>query len=312
MATSNGVVFTNDMSNRTSCVRLLKQPKTRSYKSFSEGDMLDHVTANWPRFLGAVHSIVREWFNRGKPRLGSIVDHDFRHWARALGYITKEILGAGHLLQGHRAAQQRMASIDLSWLRELVIAIQKSRKIGCDLRTSDLIEIAIQYSVVIPGVELADSIKSPGNRKICLQILGKRLSLVFSGKDSVQIDAMRIERRSAKDSSGHAIYEYVVLRENPEVPEVVPQVKSETPEVRKSCRPSYRESFSSKCNGASQTSRATAGLPETSGCGDLHRNARELANVEEGHIMSPPDILADMTPLPADYGEPALATSGKQ
>ena len=36
-----------------------------------------------------------------------------------LGYISENILGAGDLLAGHRAAQERIASPGLNWLRDV-------------------------------------------------------------------------------------------------------------------------------------------------------------------------------------------------
>ena len=54
--TSNRADITIDLANRSSCVRILKQPDGFRFRKYPEGDLLDHVRANQPRYLGAVFS----------------------------------------------------------------------------------------------------------------------------------------------------------------------------------------------------------------------------------------------------------------
>jgi hypothetical protein len=282
MATSNNAEFTVDLANRMSCVRLLKQSPNHKFKKYPEGDLLDHVATNWPQYLGAVFTVLREWHRSGKPQLDT-VDHDFRRWARTLGYITENVLKVGNLLAGNRAAQQRIASPHLAWLRELVIAIQKAGKVGCKLRTHHLLEIAINHSVVIPGIEIGVDSESDEERPKILRSLGRKLGVIFGDLNSIQIDTLRIDRLTVIDQGGHDnIREYVVFFENPEVPKVDPQLKPVSPQVPEVIQDLCRKDSLSTFNYAIQDSRSIAGLPVTSGCGDLHDIACQSACVVEG------------------------------
>ena len=67
MFTSNAAEVTTDLANHCSCTRILKQPDGYQFSKFAEGDLLDHIQANQPRYLGAVFSVIRAWHDRGKP-----------------------------------------------------------------------------------------------------------------------------------------------------------------------------------------------------------------------------------------------------
>jgi len=65
----------------TDCVRILKQPEGYRFRSYGEGDVLDHVRANQPAYLGAVFAIAKVWHAAGRPRTNA-TGHDFRPWDR--------------------------------------------------------------------------------------------------------------------------------------------------------------------------------------------------------------------------------------
>ena len=57
--TSNKAELTPDFANRTSTIRLRKQPIGYKFRSYPEGDLLAHVRACQTEFLAAVYAIVR-------------------------------------------------------------------------------------------------------------------------------------------------------------------------------------------------------------------------------------------------------------
>ena len=80
--TSNKADITIDLANRSSCVRILKQPDGYRFREYPEGGILDHVRANQPLYLGAVFAVVKAWHVAGKPHTDT-TGHDFRAWAGA-------------------------------------------------------------------------------------------------------------------------------------------------------------------------------------------------------------------------------------
>ncbi len=227
--TSNRAEMPIDLANRSSCVRILKQPEGHVFRSYPEGDLLDHVRGNQPRYLGAVFSVIREWHTRGKPQLES-VNHDFRRWARVLGYIAADILGAGDLLQGHRAAQERISSPGLTWLRDVALAVLKAKRAGHWLRANQLLPIVTEA-----GIEDEDSDTDDHDAWLkATRKLGAKLARQFKGNDEIAIDNVRIERRESIDEQYRSRAEYAFSSETPSAPsnpQVTPEVKARNPEA---------------------------------------------------------------------------------
>ncbi|MFO0836989.1 MAG: hypothetical protein U1D55_00560 [Phycisphaerae bacterium] len=69
MLTSNQADFTADLANRSSIVRILKQPEGYRFLAYAEGDILDHVRAHQARYLGAVFAAVQAWYAAGRRNL---------------------------------------------------------------------------------------------------------------------------------------------------------------------------------------------------------------------------------------------------
>lgn len=213
MLTSNAAETTRDLANRSSCVRILKQPSDYQFKRYPEGELLDHVVANQSQFLGAVFSVIRRWHELGKPEL-SIVDHDFRRWARVLGYIVEKILEIGPLLDGHRAAQERISSPGLTWLREVALAVQQASHLDRWLRPHQLLEILVDAG-------LEDATDEEEKWLVATQALGRKLGRCFRS-DSVTIDVFRIERTKSDDSEGRKKREYAFFSNSPNSPNTSP------------------------------------------------------------------------------------------
>lgn len=217
MLTSNAAEVTPDLANRCSCVRILKQPADYEFKRYSEGDLLDYVLANQPRYLGAVFAVIREWHRLGKPEL-TTVDHDFRRWARVLGWITENILGAGGLLVGHRAAQQRIASPGLTWLRDVAIAVLKAKPEKLWLRPHHLLTIIVEAGIDTQGIDPA-ALDDESWWLKATQAIGRKLGKLFRTSKSVTVDNIAIERREVLDDQYRPRTEFAFFPQTPNNPE---------------------------------------------------------------------------------------------
>jgi len=208
MLTSNKASITPDLANRSSCVRILKQAPGHQFKGYSEGDILQHVAANQPRYLGAVFAVVRAWFEAGRPRTRE-TRHDFRPWAQTLDWIVQNVLRAGPLLDGHRETQVRMATPVLNWLRDVALAVRRAGQLGVWLRASTLVDLlADTPSVETPGLPEGGDVTDEVIRKKVLQAMGRKLSLCFGGESAVAIDDMRIARQETADALARPVKEY--------------------------------------------------------------------------------------------------------
>ena len=197
--TSNKADITVDLANRSSCVRILKQPQGYQYRQYPEGDVLDHVRANQALYLGAVFTVVRAWHATGKPRTNE-TGHDFRAWAKSLDWIVRNLLHAGPLLEGHRETQVRMATPVLNWLRDVALAVRDKSLLGAWLRAGDLVELISESSdAELPGLPEGGDLSDEGVRKKALQAIGRRMSQCFGSDSSRVIDGFEIERQETED-----------------------------------------------------------------------------------------------------------------
>lgn len=198
--TSNGADITIDLANRSSCVRILKQPDGYRFREYREGDVLDHVRANQPRYLGAVFAVVRAWHEAGKPRTNE-TRHDFRPWAKTLDWIVQNIFRAGPLLDGHRETQVRMATPALNWLRDVALAVRDAGQLDVWLRAAQLADaLAESPAAELPGLPDGGDADNDDVRKKILQAIGRRLSQCFRRERTVKIDEIEIERREYPDA----------------------------------------------------------------------------------------------------------------
>lgn len=94
MLNSNGAVFSQDLMRRLSMVRLQKRPIDFVYSQYHEGNVLEHVRARQPYYLGCIFSVIRAWIKAGKPRTGER-RHSFTAWAQSLDWIIRNIFHMG-------------------------------------------------------------------------------------------------------------------------------------------------------------------------------------------------------------------------
>jgi hypothetical protein len=197
--TSNKADITVDMANRSSCVRILKQPDGYRFHRYPEGNILDHVRANQPLYLGAVFAVIKAWHDAGKPR-SETTSHDFRPWAPALDWIVQNVFKAGPLLDGHRETQVRMSSPSLNWVRDVALAVRNGGHLGTWLRANDLVEIISESSgTELPGLSEGGDLADEDVKKKVLQAVGRRMAQCF-GHDQVRtLDGFKIERKETDD-----------------------------------------------------------------------------------------------------------------
>ncbi len=189
---SNGFDATIDFVNRASFVRIRKRPADYPFRKYAEGEVLDHVKARQPYFLGCVFAVVREWLRLGCPQTGE-TRHNFREWAGSLDFITGDILGAGigTMLSGHQEAAQRVANPSLTWLRLVGTAAAKRGSLDREWIASELGELADEFDIPPPGGR-------PG-AETDAKAAGRILARAFGESERLQIDDLDAWRTTRKE-----------------------------------------------------------------------------------------------------------------
>lgn len=216
MATSNRAELTIDFANRCSVTRIKKRSDAYRFRKFAGGrDLLDEVREKGPLYLGAVFSIVRAWHQKGKARLEE-VSHDFRPWARTLGWIVREILDVGDLLADHRAAQARTANPLLTWARDIALAVQRSGRLDKPLRPHEILEIAVGADLNDADLD-DDEARQKGNLA-----MGQKLGRLMSKREFLAVDGWVIHRRAERDTEARTKWFYTFSSTVPNLPQSTP------------------------------------------------------------------------------------------
>jgi len=196
--TSNRADITKDLANRSSCVRILKQPEGYVYMSFFEGDSLAHVRANQPLYLGAVFAVIQSWWQAGRLRTGE-TRHDFRGWVQTLDWICQNTLGTCPVMDGHRDTQARITTPVLNWLRDIALVVKRQSRLGEWLRTHEIIElIRDDPGVELPGLRDDADLDNEGVHRSVLQACGRRLKKCFQQAEHTVIEGIQVRRRVLK------------------------------------------------------------------------------------------------------------------
>jgi hypothetical protein len=190
MLTSNGIETTRDFANRCSIVRIRKHPDNYQFRVFPEGDLLEHVRACQPYYLGAVFAIVQRWIELGRP-LSNETRHDFHGWVKTLDWIVQKILGQAPLMDGHQASQERVSNPALTFLRKLALAVADQDRLGESLIASVLYEIADSTEVDIPGLREPDEDKGK-------LLIGSIMGRLFKPGDSLTVDGFTVTRQETE------------------------------------------------------------------------------------------------------------------
>ncbi|MGE0579658.1 hypothetical protein [Reyranella sp.] len=138
--TSNGLQLTEDQSNRVLVVRIVRRPDGYEFPEYSEGGFLEHMEANPSHYAGCVLTVVRHWFDAGKPR--NPVQHAFFETMGVLDWIVREIFGMAPLLDEHRTITARLASPDGGFIRSLALEVERQQRLGRWVLASSLVDTA--------------------------------------------------------------------------------------------------------------------------------------------------------------------------
>ena len=192
--TSNSAELTRDLANRCSPVRIKKRPEGYVFKTYPEGDALAHVSANQGLYLGAVFAVIRAWAAAGRP-MDVDAGHDFKGWARTLGWIIKNVFAEAPLCEGVRETQARMSNPNRGWVREVAIMALRQGLQGQPLRAHQIVRLLEDCGADVPGVEPGSELSDDENFRRANQAVGKKFASAF-GKDSdvLAIDDMIISR----------------------------------------------------------------------------------------------------------------------
>ena len=197
MMTSNKADFTIDLANRASTTRIRKKPDGYQFKRYPEGNVVDHVKANQPLYLGAVFTIIRAWFDAGKPRTDE-TRHDFREWVQTLDWICQNYFKTCPIMDGHRETQARITNPALNWLRDVALIITRERP-NTWLKASDILNYIEFEDVEIPGLKMDQEVDE-SNRLSIWMAIGRKISQCFKGQDKVETDGMVIIHDSSYSS----------------------------------------------------------------------------------------------------------------
>ena len=192
--TSNGIETTKDLANRASICRIRKQPEGHQFKDYPEGDLLAHVKANQPYYLGCVFEVIKEWHHQGKPKVKEC-QHDFREWAMILDWIVQELFKEAPLLDGHRTVQERASNPALNWLRSVALAVKAENQCGDELNASTIVEVCQNHGLDIPGLKNLNDDDQAKMR------VGTVMSNLFRNTNSVRVEEFEVTRSSRTEYS---------------------------------------------------------------------------------------------------------------
>ena len=141
LATSNGFETTPDLWNRTVTINLRKRPPGYNFGPYPEGDLIAHVRARQPYYLGCVHAVLREWIAEGSLQTTEN-RHFFRDWARTSDWILVRLF-KGHKL-GRLLDTDTPSHASGSSLRDFLGLLR--RKTTTEPKVQSAMPIIAQYS----------------------------------------------------------------------------------------------------------------------------------------------------------------------
>lgn len=192
--TSNGVEITEDLANRASFVRLIKE-KDREF-SLVNGLTIDQLIGQKHSvFGGAIAKVIRHYHSQGMPKTDE-KRHARREWAQTLDWIVQNIFELPPLLDGMEEVKARTVNPALGFVRELAIQIEKCGKLGHELRPGELADIYTAAGLVVPGLDKSQEVDY--NHKQEAQRLGQLMKQAMKDGDELVIEGYKVTRSSHK------------------------------------------------------------------------------------------------------------------
>lgn len=189
MATSNGLVMTEDIANRCSFVRIRKRATDYNYQEYPEGDLLSHLRANPMRYLSAVYAVIQAWMKRGKP-LEDGKQHSFRGWAAVWDGIVRNVMEEAPLMLENAEHKLAILCPDIEWLRSVYQKIVEDNRVNEELFAQDIVEICVKYNIPCRRGRISSyPTMSEKQRKQVCSLVSKQLNSIFAILDAeLQLD----------------------------------------------------------------------------------------------------------------------------
>ncbi len=215
--TSNGFNTTQDFASRCMFIRLRHRGES-TFRNYPEGDLLQHVRANQPYFLGCIFAVIREWFGCGCHRTDERrIRNGFHDGIQVVDWIVQSLFGLAPIMDGHQEIQRRVANKNLGWLRRLCNEVRLAGRLGEEMRASGLGQIVMNTGMDVPGVPA----KHMDNEECIYKAIGTAMGEAFRGATEDRIDlegfsVARIIRREPGElfSSGTNETKYYRVSEN--------------------------------------------------------------------------------------------------
>lgn len=198
--TSNAARGEPDLAQRVCITSIRRRPDNYEFRQYAEGDIRDHVAANRQRYLGAVHSILKEWHRRGKPTKPVGIRSSFRKWYELMEYILVEIMGEASVFEGVMDSIRRLGNPLLPWLRELAIAMKEMGYLEQELSASELVGIVEECDLAQGWVRNAYNLSDESERERAFRSLGGKIGRLFGDKEEIKVDGFSIRRIVARDN----------------------------------------------------------------------------------------------------------------
>ncbi len=198
LMTTNKAELNKDMAERTVITRIIKRPDYYSFVEYAEGDILAHIIANQPRYLGAVYAVIRAWHQARKPKTKVNIVNTYGNWFCMMEWIVTNIFGEDSMVTGHKEAQQRTTNPLLGCMRDVCLAVKGSDKLGKEIRTIELLDIIETKEVEIPFIKEGYDPTNDEERRKVLQLIGRKLGPLFTN-GSITVDNFLIEQIKHSD-----------------------------------------------------------------------------------------------------------------
>jgi len=229
LLSSNELSLTVDMANRSSIIRIQKQPQFFKFKQYGDGvqkvDVAEWIKLNQSYYLGCVYRVVQEWYSRGCPGREDHGDHDFRWWARRGDWFCQNLFGEAPMLVGHRSIQTRAGDARLSWLQRVAVQADKSGRLFEPLKMHELLNLCGEGGFE-PYRKSGDANKQFGDDAAELRYLGTSFGPLFQRcANRVDLDGysiVRDETTATRETNGQtfSVKGYTVLKAGVEPPAV--------------------------------------------------------------------------------------------
>ena len=188
---SNGFEAPVDLANRASIIQINKRDPNYSFHMHQGKDVLQMIFELQPVLMGAVFTIVEEWYRQGKPRTDD-KRHDFREWCQSLDWIVQNIFHEAPLMDDHQEAKRRATSPQLTWLRTVAIKIAEQHKLNQAIAASRIVELCFDDDIDIPGLAKDNRDRDLGQKQV-----GRIMGKLFDQENEITIGNYRVVRRES-------------------------------------------------------------------------------------------------------------------